>query len=343
MRNRYARNILCVMAVFCAAAMTGCGTKTVKDSDVVMEIAGQAVVKAEYQMILSGYQAEVKRQYDTDTANREDFWTNGQQGERPLDQIMQLARQDLTHRKVVAQLAKEHGVGIETDYLSVSAQAEEENASRGEAGADGEDVYGLTSFSVRQYYEYACTQAEYELAETLKNGQEVPEEELARIYEENKSDYTSDVGVKMLAAELAAESGMELAEQAAEEMKQETDLQKLAKRYPDIVFYEIEMSSLNMQEGKSGVYMQRWLTASSMQPGEVCEPFAVGEKLMVMRCLARTEQEAQPFEEVKGLLKDDVQSSRAYEEIEAREEEARAEPAVSREVLEQIALEALEG
>ncbi len=331
-----------MMAAFCAAAMIGCGTKTVKDSDVVMEIAGQAVVKAEYQMILAGYQAEIKRQYDTDTANREDFWTNGQQGERPLDRIMQLARQDLTHRKAVAQLAEENGIGIKTDYMSVSAQTETENASRGEAGADGEDVYGLTSFSIRQYYDYACTQAEYELIESLKGGQEVPEEELAQIYQEHKADYTSDVSVKMLVAELSAESGVELAEQAAENMKQETDLQKLAKRYPDIGFYEIEMSSLNMQEGKSGAYMQRWLTASAMQPGEVCKPFAIGEKLMVMRCLARTEEEAQPFEEVKGLLKDDVQSSRAYEEIEAREEEAQAEPAVSQKELEQIALEALE-
>ena len=65
MRNRNKWSILCMTTIFCAAAMIGCGTKTVKDSDVVMEIAGQPVVKAEYQMILAAHKTEVERRYDT--------------------------------------------------------------------------------------------------------------------------------------------------------------------------------------------------------------------------------------------------------------------------------------
>lgn len=352
MRNRYVRNILCMVTVFCAAAVVGCGTKTVKDSDVVMEIAGQSVVKAEYQMILGDYESEIKRQYDTDTANREDFWISGEAYGRPLDKIMQLAGEELKEKKTVAQLAADLGMDAQTDYETLATQMDSENSRRGAVDETGDNVYGMTAFQMRDYYDYTYTQLEYEVVESLKKNHEPSEEELQKIYQENQQEYTSDVSVKMLVAEMQAESGngqtLEAESgngqilQAAEDMKENTDLQYLTGKYPDIIFYELEMSTLNMQEGKSGAYMQRWLTASTMQQGEVCEPFAIGENLMAMRCLERSEHTVQPFEEVEGLLKDDVQASQAYEEIQSRQKEAEIKLAVTQEQLEKIALEALQ-
>lgn len=341
MQTRYVKHLLCILAVFCAAAV-GCGTKTVGDSEVVMEIAGQPVVKAEYQMIVDSCQTEIKQQYDTDTVNRKDFWTIGEPGERPLDKIMQLAEKTLVYDKTVAQLAGEKGIAAELDYLSLTAQQERENNRREEAEGSGGTLYGIAAFGIREYYDYAYTQAEYELAEILKGEQDISDEELQAIYQENQQAYTSEVSVDMLVAEMAADVGSEQAAQVAEDMEEHTDLPYFAEKYPNVNFYELTMSSLNMQEGKSGAYMQRWLTASAMQQGEVCEPFAIGENLMVMRCLKRYEQAVQPFEEVKGLLKDSVQSSLAYEEIEARQNEAKVELTVSQEQLEAIALEALQ-
>lgn len=340
MQKRY-QYILCILAVFCAAAM-GCGTKTVEDSEVIMEIAGQPVVKAEYQMIVDSCQAEIKQQYDTDTVNSKDFWDAGKPGERPLNQAMQLARETLVHNKTVAQLAKEKGITTDLDYLSLAAQQEGENDRRQELEESGGTLYGITAFGLREYYDYAYTQAEYELTEILKGEQEISDGELQAIYEENQQEYTSEVSVDMLIAEMAADVGNEQAAQVAEDLREHTDLPYLAEKYPAVNFYELTMSSLNMQEGKSGAYMQRWLTASDMQQGEVCEPFAIGENVMVMRCLKRSEQAVQPFEEVKGLLKDSVQSGLAYEEMQARQEEAEVELKVSQEQLEAIAKEALQ-
>lgn len=341
-----------MVTVFCAAAVVGCGTKTVKDSDVVMEIAGQSVVKAEYQMILGDYESEIKRQYDTDTANREDFWTSGEAYERPLDKIMQLAGEELKEKKTVAQLAADLGMDAQADYATLATQMDGENNGRETAGESGGNVYGMTAFQMRDYYDYAYTQLEYEVVESLKKNHEPSEEELQKIYQENQQEYTSDVSVKMLVAEMQAESGngqtLEAESgngqilQAAEAMKENTDLQCLTGKYPDVSFYELEMSTLNMQEGKSGAYMQRWLTASTMQQGEVCEPFAIGENLMAMRCLERSEHTVQPFEEVEGLLKDDVQTNQAYEEIQSRQKVAEIKLAVTQEQLEKIALEALQ-
>ncbi len=364
MRNRYMKKILCMTTVFCAAAWIGCGTKTVEDSDTVMEIAGQSVVKAEYQMILGDYESEVKRQYDTDTANRKDFWTSEQKGRRPVDEIMQLAEEELAQKKTVIWLAADLGIEAQADYLTLAAQMERENDNREGADESGELIYGMNAFQMREYYDYIYTQLEYEVIESLKENDEVSQEELERMYQENQEAYTSDVSVKMLVAEAIADAGNAPSSQeadarneqpsqeedagnaqllqAAEDMKEHTDLAYFTERYPFVSFYELTMSSLNMQEGKSGAYMQRWLTASAMQPGEVCEPFAIGQNLMVMRCLERSEHEVLPLEEVKGVLKDDVQSSRAYEEIESRQEEAETKVTVTQEQLEEIALEALQ-
>ena len=81
----------------------------------------------------------MKGQYTTDQANQEDFWITGQD-HTPLKQIMELAEQDILHKKVVAQLVEEAEIAKETDYLSVMEQMETENQKRQEKEASGEIV-----------------------------------------------------------------------------------------------------------------------------------------------------------------------------------------------------------
>ncbi len=340
MRNRNRWNILCMTTIFCAAAMIGCGTKTVKDSDVVMEIAGQPVVKAEYQMILAAHKTEVERRYDTDTVNRKDFWTAKQEDGTPLQQVMQLAEADLKEKKVIAKLAKDYGIAVQTDYLSIAAGMEEENNRRENGEDSGETVYGLDSFGIENYYDYIYTQTDHALTEKLKQEQSVSEEDLEKLYQENQQLYTSDVSVKMLVAETSIETGQEQMIQAMEEMKAQTDIDSLADSYPDVHFYEIEMSSLNMEEGKSGAYVKRWLTASVMQQGEVCEPFEIGGNFMAMRCLKREESAVQPLEEIRGILESDVRARLAQEKIAGEVE--RAEVCYEEKLLRQVTLEVLQ-
>ncbi len=119
MRNRRQNSFLCIMAMACAAAIIGCGTPSIKDGDTVMEIAGQPVVKAEYQMVLKSHVPEVKSQYTTEEANAEDFWEMEGGAGSPIGQVMELAREDLARKKVVARLAQEAGIGVQADYGSI--------------------------------------------------------------------------------------------------------------------------------------------------------------------------------------------------------------------------------
>jgi foldase protein PrsA len=352
MRDGYRKGFLGIMAMVCAAAMISCGTPSIEDSDTVMEIAGQPVVKAEYQMVLKHYAPEVKRQYSTEEANAENFWEM-EEG-RPLERVMELAEEDLTRKKVVARLAGEAGIGEKADYLSIMEGMGAENTEREGKVSSGEVVYGLTSFAPEDYYSYVYTSLESQLLEKLKSSHPISDEELEEIYQENQGQYTSEVRVHMLVGEMQpeadgaggrqaeqsqSEAGMETAQQVKDSMEGGAEIDVLTEQYPQVNFYEIEMSSFQTEEGKSGVYAQRWLTASSMEENQVCEPFFIGGNLMVMRCLSREENVAEPLDEIKGLLKSEVQTRMAQEDIEKGVREA--EITFRQKELKQAAQEAL--
>ena len=197
-------------------------------------------------------------------------------------------------------------------------QLEQENSARQNGGSSESAVYGLTSFDADSYYQYVYTGLEAQLTEKLKQEQDVPESELKQIYEEKKAQYTYDVGVKALVAEMSAAVGEQKAAEAAAAMQNQKDEKKLAKQFPEINFYTLSMSDLDMQEGKSGAYAARWQTASQMKKGDVSAPFHIGDNLMVIRCLSRTEHGVQRFEDVKNVLKSDVQTQRAQEKIQSQ-------------------------
>ena len=352
MRDGYRKGFLGIMAMVCAAAMISCGTPSIEDSDTVMEIAGQPVVKAEYQMVLKHYAPEVKRQYSTEEANVENFWEM-EEG-RPLEQVMELAEEDLARKKVVARLAGEAGIGEKADYLSIMEGMGAENTEREGKVSSGEVVYGLTSFAPEDYYSYVYTSLESQLLEKLKSSHPISDEELEEIYQDNHGQYTSEVRVHMLVGEMQpgadgaggrqaeqsqSEAGMETAQQVKDSMEGGAEIDVLTEQYPQVHFYELEMSSFQTEEGKSGVYAQRWLTASSMEENQVCEPFFIGGNLMVMRCLSREENVAEPLDEIKGLLKSEVQTRMAQEDIEKGVREA--EITFRQKELKQAAQEAL--
>ena len=262
MRDGYRKGFLGIMAMVCAAAMISCGTPSIEDSDTVMEIAGQPVVKAEYQMVLKHYAPEVKRQYSTEEANAENFWEM-EEG-RPLEQVMELAEEDLTRKKVVAQLAGEAGIEEKADYLSIMEGMGAENTEREGKVSSGEVVYGLTSFAPEDYYSYVYTSLESQLLEKLKSSHPISDEELEEIYQENQGQYTSEVRVHMLVGEMQpeadgaggrqaeqsqSEAGMETAQQVKDSMEGGAEIDVLTEQYPQVNFYEIEMSSFQTEEG----------------------------------------------------------------------------------------------
>ena len=288
----------------------------------VMEINGQDVAKEEYQSEIKRFQAQVKSGYSTDEANRKDFWTTEVDGGTPLSVIMNLAKEDLIYKKTLSSMAKENGIQADMDYSAMKSAMEEENASRLKKGTSGGVAYGLSSYTEESYYQYAYSELEAELMEKLKKEQTLSREELQTAYRERQNEYGYDTGVKMFVAETKVENAAELQE-AAEAIKAENSREKLEADHPEINFYELEMNTLDTQEGKSGVYSMRWILASSMQKGEISEPFTAGGNILIMKCLERVENVVLPFEQAEGILKSRVRTERAEQAIQEQVKKAK--------------------
>ena len=134
--------------------------------------------------------------------------------------------------------------------------------------------------------------------------------------------------------------GEDVAVQIETDMNAGEDIKTMTAKYPDAYFYEIELSTLNTEEGKSGAYYQRWLVAEQMQAGEISDAFAIGDNRMILRCLNREEDSASEFEDIKGVFESDVLTQRAKDIIAVAVNEA--EITFEHEWLEDIALEVLE-
>lgn len=228
MQRSWINKISVIFAIVCAAALTGCGTNTIKETDVVMQINQQEVVKAEYLMILDKHEAEVKRQYTTDQANQKNFWSQEYNGEKPISQLMGLTQSELVHYKIIAELAKEYGISDATDYETIITNCRTENESR--LGDDKEIVYGLLSFEEADYYAYVYQDIEARLLEMIKKEASITEAELEASYNEQDSEQSFEEMRGILESELRtayAQNVIKAKEAEANVVYDEKQLQKI--------------------------------------------------------------------------------------------------------------------
>lgn len=241
MRSRRNRIILFgMLTVLSAAVLMACGTQKGQDTDIVMEIDGQPVAKGEYQMLLSDYEAQVKSRYTTKEANQPDFWEAEFDSGKPLLQVMELVREDLLRKKVIARMAKDCGIDAKTDYASILKERDASNKTREDNFSSGKTLYGLASFELKDYYKYVYTGIETQLMEKLKKKHHVSEEALRKLYEErqdtgildregNRQSYDEAKGV--LESEVLtgfAREDIEKAQKAAKVSCEEEILEKAA-------------------------------------------------------------------------------------------------------------------
>ncbi|WP_162149879.1 peptidyl-prolyl cis-trans isomerase [Blautia producta] len=212
-------------------------------------------------------------------------------------------------------MAKEKGIDADMDYTSIKASLEKENTSRSGKEDSGNVMYGLSSYTEGDYYQYVYTELEAQLMEVLKKEQDITREELEAAYQESRDAYSYETGVTMLIAETKSENAA-LLQDAVKAMEEGKSREELTEVFPDISFYELEMNTLDTQEGKSGVYSIRWILASAMREGEISQLFTAGQNSLVMKCLKREDDGVLPFDRIEGTLKSQMQTKKASSVIE---------------------------
>lgn len=315
-RKNYVVNIVFgVIFLLLAVFILYIKLRTPEEERPLMKISGQDVTALEYQMVLEQYQTRVKGGYTTEQANDKDFWISEFDGRSPLKEVMELAEADLAHKKTVAAMAASRGVGETLDYESFEKSWQQENEGRSRKNDGGGVVYGLSSFPKETYYQYLYQEMESRLIESLKKDYDLTPEELEAEYKSRQEEYGYEISVDVLIAEAKAENP-DLIQEVSAQMAAGVKVEDLKDTYPEVTFYELTMNSLDTQEGKSGVYSARWLTAASLQEGEISQPCSAGDNILVMKCLGREENGYLTLEEAKGVLESQVLTEKAQQEIE---------------------------
>lgn len=326
--------ILTAMLFFTA----GCGKgeeSTTKETDssenVVLYLNDDAVSKEEYEMLAGEYCNEIYMQYTTEQINDENFWEEEMDGIVPYAQLEEIIREELTHNYALKALAVELEVTDDYTYQDLMTFMEEENTSGEDHSqadtSDDEVSYGLTSFDEATYYKYWYSNLETQVLNTLiQEKTDISEEDCREYYDENPESFTYETGVSILYAEIPydseeqRESAQAAALQLRHAMENTESVSELEEAFEEASIEQLELNSLDTQEGMSGIYSQRWELASQLAEGEVYGAYEQDGAFCIIKCIGRTENELVDFGTVQAQIERYLQQQEAQKLIDQEEE-----------------------
>jgi len=242
----------------------------------------------------------------------EQFWTTAYSGEVPLQKVMDEAKAELTKTIVMQQLAEKNGIKADISYPSFLGGMEAENRRRSKAAADGEIVYGPTSFDIEAYYSYYMSNLENATrAAMLENGRlSVSEEKVKQAYEtEAKMKYTLPGALKLKWAALLYGDGTALRNKtdAVNVMKQlKQSASDLAGFVESAKQLEVEVMDASLSSAtrrtaalESPVAVQQ---AERLQAGQSSEIFEENGELHLLYCISQDAPILLSYEEVKDSI-----------------------------------------
>ena len=308
----------------------GCGkdqqnvSETVGESgktvgDAVLYLDGSPVSAEEYEMLAKENSSQISMQYTTDQVNQEDFWETEIDGVTPYSRLAELVEDQLKENYAVRDLAVEMDLTEDYTFSDLLDTMEQENEDRADTSSS-EISYGLSSYDASSYYGYWYSNLETQVVNKLIQSEvQVSEDDCREYYDENPEEYTCDVAVKVLYAEIPEDDSgaWNTARQlyaALESGASETEIQDVL----DISLEELELNSIDTQAGLSGIYENRWEIASGLSEGQVYGPYEDQGALCVMKCLERRDGELVSFDQVKSQIERYLQVQEAQKIIQDR-------------------------
>lgn len=342
MKQKTKKTIALTAGIFCAAAIgvgiffgTGLSKGELSPEDTLIKINNEEVSKEEFQTLLIKYRANVMSSYTTDQVNQSDFWETAINGEKPVELITEKTLEELTEKKVIKQMAVSEGLIKDFSFETLKEGLIQENQERESNVENNQIIYGKTEYDLETYYEYIYSNIETVLSRQLRSQSDITEEAISDYYQQNKEDYYCDEIVSVIDAQSETDTDLQ---QAAERMKEE-DLTALQEQYPDIVFSELTLSTIDTQAQKSGVYQNRWETAKTLETGEISEIYTAGSGYGILYCKERKEQEYLSLSQEEDTIRAILQEKSAQETMQKEIRNARI--TYHDEQLEQAALEIL--
>ena len=310
-----------ILVILTAILIIAISNKKVNQGE-VLYINNDVVTAEEYAMLVEEYSNQVYMQYTTEQVNGEKFWTKKVDGVAPYTLLEDIILEELKENYALKNLAVELGIVEDYTFEDLIESMNVENESKENSSSD-EISYGLSSYEISTYYKYWYSNLETQVRNALISEKiDISEDDCKKYYEENKKSYSCEVAVDILYAEIypdseSKESARNRAYQLSRAMEVIDSVEKLNQEevFSDITIQELNLTSLDTQEGMSGIYAQRWEIASKMTEGEIYGPYTDNGAYCVIKCVNRVENDIVEFENVVSQIERYLQVEEAKELI----------------------------
>ena len=223
-------------------------SKILKNTDIVAVINGEQVEMGEFFIILRQNKSAVfdrfKEFIDKDgSISDEVFWNNQYNGIKPIDQLKEVAMQNLIRIKIEQQLARKNGLITEFNYTSFVELWRKENTRRKKAVKNNEAIYGPMQHLMDSYYNYVYTIMVTELKDKLrKKDFVINPNQIESYYQQNKKKYKNFE----LSGGLLNATSENMGYKPLAEVKDHIVDQYVREQYNKLVEEEIKVSSVEL-------------------------------------------------------------------------------------------------
>ena len=162
-----------------------------KGSDIVMTIGKTNVGKEEFQMVMSALRNEVIVYYSenhNETDFSESFWNRkyGSKEKTPIELLREKTCDKIKENHAILKMAKDKNIIPDDSYEYIRKAFNSENSSRSDKYGSNQTIYGVTRFSMEDYYDYVISNCSVELRNIAMK--DLSDSEISEYYEKNKDE-----------------------------------------------------------------------------------------------------------------------------------------------------------
>lgn len=248
--------IMCVVAL--CVLFFALSFKSVSPSDVVATVNGYDIYAGELELIMSMQKGYIIDEYGEgfDEIDKS-FWDAEIGDTTPIKELRKQALNTLIRYKIEQSVAVKNDILTkeQTSYESFLGALEKENQSRSKALANGEKIYGVTSYTKSSYFEYAYNNLAIKNREILgKKGNKLyaTDKELLDWYESVKDEkYPKTDTYKFDVYRISLQNTDQAqAEKILENVKKDLDKGKdyILNNYKSVEFLQLDVNDSNSSD-----------------------------------------------------------------------------------------------
>ncbi|GGA26465.1 peptidyl-prolyl cis-trans isomerase [Paenibacillus physcomitrellae] len=151
---------------------------------VILTVDGEPVTAQEYRLLMNREKSAVTNAFNAKygAEDQPDYWTHDFGGESPLQALKQRTDKAAAESKTIQRLAREQGLIGDISFSRLLADWQTLNRQRSQNLQTNQPVYGLTSFTLDQYYDYYMNHLKQQLQEKLGDNTLKPAEQDIKTY-----------------------------------------------------------------------------------------------------------------------------------------------------------------